>query len=53
MFVSGKCLYKRLKYFKHVKNFNEFYVLGKKGDGCALMHVYALEHIVSLYYRTT
>ena len=26
--------------------------LREKGGGCALMHVYVLEHIVSLYYRT-
>ena len=36
-------------------NFNEFFnvfIYVKKGGGCALMHVYVLEHIVSLYYRT-
>ena len=26
--------------------------LGEKGGGVALMHVYVLEHIASLYYRT-
>ena len=26
--------------------------LGEKGEGTALMHVYVLEHLASLYYRT-
>ena len=35
-------------------NFNEFsmYLLGEKGGGGALMHVYVWEHIVSIYYST-
>ena len=45
-------LYKR---FKCLKIFNEFFMyLGEgKGGGDALMHVYVLEHIISLCYRTT
>ena len=45
-----ECLYKR---FKCCMNFNEFSMyLFRWKKGGALMHVYALEHIVSLYYRT-
>ena len=45
-------LYKR---FKCLKIFNEFLCiyLGEGKGGGALMHVYVLEHIISLSYRTT
>ena len=46
-------LYKR---FKCLTIFNEFlciYLGEVKGGGVALMHVYVLEHIISLSYRTT
>ena len=45
----GECLYKR---FKCSKNFNEFLFIywSEKGRGGALVHVYVLEHIVSLNY---
>ena len=33
-------------------NFLCIYLSEKGGGGCALMHVYVWEHIVSLYYRT-
>ena len=48
----GQGLYKR---FKCLKIFNEFFMYlfrWRKGGG-ALMHVYVLEHIISLSYRTT
>ena len=48
----GECLFKR---FLCLKNFNEFFMYllrWRKGGGVALMHVYVLEHIVSLTYRT-
>ena len=44
MFVSGRCLYKRLKW---LKNFNEFCMYlfrWRKGEGVALLHVYVWEH---------
>ena len=47
-------LYKR---FKCLKIFNEFFNMylfrWRKGGGGALIHVYVLEHIISLSYRTT
>ena len=48
----GQGLYKR---FKCLKIFHEFFMYlfrWRKGGG-ALMHVYLLEHIISLSYRTT
>ena len=43
MFESGRCLYKRFKFWK---NFNEFsmYLGDERGRGVALMHVYVWEH---------
>ena len=52
MFYKGEWLYQR---FEYLKNFYEFFMYlfrWRKGGGGALMHVYAWEHIVSLYYRT-
>ena len=51
MFYEWEYFYQR---FEYLKNFNEFFMYlfrWRKGGG-ALMHVYVLEHIVSLYYRT-
>ena len=47
----GKCLFKR---FICLKNFDEFFMhlFRWRKEGSALMHVYVLEHIVSLSYRT-
>ena len=35
------------------KAIHSIYLDEKRGGGVALMHVYVLEHIVSLCYRTT
>ena len=52
MFVSEKNAYiKDLNALRILMNFLCIY-LGEGRRGGALMYVYVLEHIVSLYYRT-
>ena len=53
VFISGNnASIKDLNALRILMNFWCIY-LGKERGGCAVMHVYVWEHIVSLYYRTT